>query len=357
MLQMRSIICFFTLAALVGVPKSKACTAFLLGEPENSVVGKSYDWHASHGMAMVNKRNVAKTAFVRSPENTPARWRSQYGSVTFTQFGQELPLGGINEAGLVVAILWLDEAEFPTQSAKPVLNELQWIQYILDTANDIDSVLEQAKEVDIVNIYAEVHFLACDRFAECAAFKYYEGELKVYRPDDMPTKTLTNNPYSDSLRFLRQHTGFGGTRAIPNGDKSLDRFVRAAYLTETYSETNGAARSYAFEVLNSVRSFRSRWQIVYDQQSQQIDVRLPGLFHQGHIRSIDASSFDYSCSTPVMALDLRGDATRPAWQWTSLTHNLNHRLLAIGNRSLKGAVSNEELSRLAHYPATLRCLD
>ena len=38
----------------------------------------------------------------RKAKGTPASWVSKYGSVTFNQYGRELPTGGMNEAGLVV---------------------------------------------------------------------------------------------------------------------------------------------------------------------------------------------------------------------------------------------------------------
>jgi penicillin V acylase-like amidase (Ntn superfamily) len=57
------------------------------------------------------KRLQIETATVGESPN-PAKWVSRYGSVTFNQYGCENPTGGMNEAGLVVEQMWLDESAY-----------------------------------------------------------------------------------------------------------------------------------------------------------------------------------------------------------------------------------------------------
>jgi Penicillin V acylase and related amidases len=47
------------------------------------------------------------------PPEKPIEWISKYGSITFNQSGREFPHGGINEKGLVIEQMWLDEAAYP----------------------------------------------------------------------------------------------------------------------------------------------------------------------------------------------------------------------------------------------------
>ncbi len=42
-------------------------------------------------------------------------WTAVYGSISFNQYGKEFPTGGMNEKGLVVELMWLDETKFPAQ--------------------------------------------------------------------------------------------------------------------------------------------------------------------------------------------------------------------------------------------------
>jgi choloylglycine hydrolase len=90
----------------------EACSTFQLQHGKHLVVGKNFDFHTDIGMVIINKRNVAKTALL-SPWENPARWVSKYGSITFNQVGREFPFSGINEAGLIVEIMWLDESQYP----------------------------------------------------------------------------------------------------------------------------------------------------------------------------------------------------------------------------------------------------
>ena len=123
-----------------------ACTTFQMSSFEKKIMGKSYDWHLTHGMVIVNKRNIAKTALTFNPLETPASWVSKYGTVTFNQYGREFPLGGINEKGLAVEIMWLDETQYPEKDSRKSLNELQWIQYQLDNYSKVIEVVKDAEK-------------------------------------------------------------------------------------------------------------------------------------------------------------------------------------------------------------------
>src|SRR3954447_12341560 len=100
--------------ALTGLlpPPADACTTFCLRKDSTAVFGKNYDWHFDDGLVLVNKRGVAKTA-APPPAGSPAQWTSRYGSVTFNQFGREFPNGGLNEAGLALELMWLNETLYP----------------------------------------------------------------------------------------------------------------------------------------------------------------------------------------------------------------------------------------------------
>src|SRR3712207_5256230 len=95
------------LAVLLALPaRGSACTTFCLRAGDGVVFGKNYDFSIGYGMVVTNKRGVAKTALLET-DDRPARWVSRYGSITFNQFGRESPSGGMNEAGLVVELMWL----------------------------------------------------------------------------------------------------------------------------------------------------------------------------------------------------------------------------------------------------------
>lgn len=86
-----------------------ACTSFILKNGHQVVVGRNYDYKSSLGVIMINSRNVIKTAIPFPGENS-VEWISKYGSITFNALGREQPNEGMNEVGLVVTGLSVDDA-------------------------------------------------------------------------------------------------------------------------------------------------------------------------------------------------------------------------------------------------------
>src|SRR5689334_7033535 len=97
------------------------CTTFLLERGNERVVGKSYDWHMGQGFVVVNQKGIAKQALPMKKGDQPARWISKFSSVTFNQYGREMPNGGMNENGLVVEVMWLDSSVYPEPDARPTV--------------------------------------------------------------------------------------------------------------------------------------------------------------------------------------------------------------------------------------------
>ena len=87
---------------------------------------------------LINKRGVTKTVRRGTPALT---WTSKYGSITFNQYGREFAHGGMNEAGLVIELMWLQETQYPGPDDRFGLDCLQWVQYHLDTSATVAEVL------------------------------------------------------------------------------------------------------------------------------------------------------------------------------------------------------------------------
>ena len=106
-------------------------------------------------------RNTHKVAYY-THDGTPASWTSKYGSITFNQNGKEMPYGGMNEKGLVVEMLWMDETQFNISEDKAYLNELEWIQYQLDNFHSIDEVIANIESFKVYPIQGKIHYLLAD---------------------------------------------------------------------------------------------------------------------------------------------------------------------------------------------------
>lgn len=342
------------IAAAAVVP-AHACTTFCFRHDGEWIYGRNYDWRVEHGMVVVNKRGVAKQSMA---DSNPARWVSKYGSVTFNQYGREMPLGGINEAGLVIECMWLDHTEYPYADPRAELSELQWIQYQLDNAATVGDVIASNAVVRIgIRNSNPIHFLLCDRAGGCAVIEFLGGRMVSYRGDDLQVTALTNNTYAYSRDFLDAAGGDESSEVFVSAPHSIKRFYRAA---EGVKRWNGGAGGepveYAFGILDGVAGDYTMFRIVYDVKEGRIYFSTKS---NPAVRHIDINRFEFTCDTPVMVLDMAGgeggDATG---MFTEYTFDDNYDLIkaSFSETSFLAGIPDSVLQWIAAYPERLRCV-
>jgi len=285
--------------------RARGCTAFVMKSREAVLLAKNFDGPVGDGYIFINKRDVDKEAF-ESADSAPLRWRSKHGSVTFNQFGREFPLGGLNEAGLVVEEL-SGPAEYPPADARPAINELQWIQYQLDNSSSVKGVLKSDAALRISKLLFNLHYLVADRKGNVAVVEFVQGKMAAVTGGQLPVPVLSNGAYAESVRSLGFHAGFGGDRAVSNGPDSGVRFVRAAAILKEY-ESLGTIPFVddAFVALRSLGQDDTQWSIAYN-----IPRRLVFFKTKAHRRYkiIGLDRFDLSGKTPALMLPVGTDAS------------------------------------------------
>jgi penicillin V acylase-like amidase (Ntn superfamily) len=340
-----------------GIPKGPTCTAFVMKGGGTMLLAKNLDWPVGEGYVFVNKRGVIKEAF-GGPSVNPLRWTSKYGSVTFNQYGREFPLGGMNEAGLVIEEL-NGPARYPAADSRPALNELQWIQYQLDNHRSVKEVLKSDRTVRVSRLLFNLHYLAADGKGNAAVVEFIDGPMKSFMGDDLPAAVLSNNSYEESLRYLRLHQGFGGERIVSNGSEPDERFVRAA---TALREDNWMAQTLlvdqAFAVLKSVEQSDTQWSIAYSLRGRRIFFKTRA-HRQYKIISLDG--LDFSCAGPALMLpvntDARGNLNRSLSGYDQVK---NQQLLESVFRQLHtlgevGALPENLVRRMSDFPDKCRC--
>jgi choloylglycine hydrolase len=292
------------IAAVLASP-AEACTTFCIGDSTATLFGKNYDYSFDDGFVIVNQRGVAKVSF---SEEQPARWVSRFGSVTFNQYGRELPSGGMNERGLVVELMWLDGTQYPAPDDRAVLPALQWIQYQLDNHETVDEVVASDADVRIDGTTsATIHFLVADGAGNVAAIEFLDGALAVHRGADLPLRALTNNTYEESLAYARSLAP-----GAPPSTSSLDRFALAARNAawpgrdrpgdDRAASSSPATVERAFSILSDVAQGEfTCWSIVYDIAGRVVHFRTR---RHEPVRSIALAGLDYRCGTPVLGIDV-----------------------------------------------------
>lgn len=276
--------------------EARPCTTFCMTVDNQVVFGANYDWDTHNGLIMVNKRSVAKESFTLRP----AYWVSRYTSITFNQYGRGFPAGGMNEAGLIVALMALDETEYPAVDSRPSAGVLDWIQYQLDLSADIDQALAIASTLRVATGSSGTHYLIADRTGRAVTIEYLGGALVTHSGATLPVPVLANHRYDQSLAYLSNMVGFGGSQPLPAGTDSLQRFARAASMVrETGSGADPVAR--AFTILDAVHQTNTRWSIVYDPAAGTVYYRTD---QNRALRWVAFSSFDPDCASTVKVLDL-----------------------------------------------------
>jgi choloylglycine hydrolase len=306
-----------------------------------------------HCLVMVNKRGVTKTA---ATQDIPAQWISQYGSITFNQYGRELPLGGMNEAGLVIEVMWLEETVYPQPDARNAVSDLQWVQYQLDNAATVDDVIASNKTLRIaLRGSTPLHFLVCDRTGKAATVEFLDGAMVVHTQETLPFTALTNNTYAYCLELFNIFDGDESSEAFNVSDYSVKRFFWAAQGVHNYElQKSGSPIDYAFDILDKVSVDQTMFRIVYDVGTRRIHYRTKSNTAR---RYIDFDAFDYSCATPVKILDMavgKGDVTD---DFTDYSYEANYGLISRTHTETPFLTNSTEETRqwIAKYPETLHC--
>ncbi len=351
----RAVMSFVAAILCHAVQPAYCCTTFCLAEDGQVLFGKNYDWHVGEGYVIANKRDVAKTAIA---DTNGVSWVSRYGSATFNQFGREMPSGGMNEAGLVVELLWLEETEYASPDKRPAIGNLQWIQYQLDNHSSVAQVIASDRDIRIQpRAAAYVHYLVCDRSGACASIEFLDGRMVVHGGSDLPAKVLTNNTYEESIEFLKTLRGFGGMLPMPNDNSSLGRFARATHMAAAFEPQRVPKNvAFAFDILDKVSAGDyTKWSIVYDVSGGRVHFRT---FESPAVREIDLSSLDFSCTKPVKAAPLNdkssGDITQKLIVYTP-RRNRDLVERTFSRTDFLTGVPREVWEENWRYPETTKC--
>jgi len=326
-------------------PALDACTTFCLRAGDRVVFGRNYDFEIGDGRLMVNAARLGKKGAI---DAGPA-WRARYGSVTFNQFGRGFPMGGMNEAGVVVELMWLNDARYPQPDARAPLGVLEWIQYQLDTAGSVADIIASDARVRIQG-QTPLHYLVSDATGAAATIEFLDGRLVSRSGASLPAAVLANETYDSSLAFAEARRG-----TPLRGWGSHERFARAAAALPGVARAGEGAIARAFDVLADVAQRSTRWSIVYDQTARVVHWRTD---RHEPVRFLRFDAIGFACADAPLSIDahapIAGDA-RP--HLTTLTREANHALVAASTRktSFTRRTPDAEIAEQAAYGFSSAC--
>ena len=299
--MMKTTLSLILVFCLIANKSASACSAFGICKGKQIIAGKNLDWFCNTAFLVVNKRNVIKKTFLSSSSSI-LEWTSKYGSITFTQNGVGFTSGGMNEAGLVIEESWLGQTKYPTPDERPVIDEIQWIQYQLDNCSSVEEVIKTNSKLRIQKYFGESHYFVYDKSGNAAAIDFLNGEMVYHLIPKTGVQVLTNDTYELSSDSLKNFEGFGGSRLIPNGTNSIYRFARAAKMVKDYERIdNTNIIDYGFGILSNISQRSTAWSVVYDISNLRIYYKTSS---SPEIKEVSFNEFDFDCSSPMMLIEI-----------------------------------------------------
>jgi penicillin V acylase-like amidase (Ntn superfamily) len=360
---MKKVLLVLMVALLAVLPAADlaACSTFKLQKGSELLYGHNLNNNGSDipGMIFVNKRGIFKTGRTWSelatrPASDPStlRWISRYGSLTFNTFGRDLPDGGINEAGLYIWEMGLGGSNvvYPRHPGLPRLNQMQWMQYVLDNVAIIDDAVKAAREIELDGW--GWHFFVGDSEGNCAAIDFVDNEVVVHRGAEMPVAGLFNTLYSLEKERSRYFKGYGGLWDFDLKDIRVPRYVKIGQLQRAYDQKQDPVE-YALMMLDAIYVNEvADWSVLFDTRRGKAYFRTSW---NRAVKSFDYKNLDYSAATPVQVLNID---IQEGGEVGSLFKDYSHELSAAFIASLPipngfwemGGLSKDELvSRLARH--------
>jgi penicillin V acylase-like amidase (Ntn superfamily) len=304
---MKRISLFIILMILLLYADTSACVTFVVNSKDSLVFGWNYEFDCGSGFLIINKRGLIKKSFVPQNEK-PIEWISKYGSLTFNQWGKEFPAGGINEKGLVVVQTMYLKTQFPNEDNRPVISELQWIQYQLDNFSKVQEVIESDKILRISNNSVPLHYMICDKEGNIAIIEFIDHKMVFYMNSEMYYPVMGNDSYQASLAEVKKYAGFGGSKTIPlssTGPK-CGNFIIASDFVKNYDKQKNII-DYSYDILShSSEPKRTQWSIVFDIRNNKVNFKS---LNDTNIKTVSLNDFNYDCNSTVRIIDISAKTT------------------------------------------------
>ena len=278
------------------------CTSICFVDNGHSVYATNYDYkNISEGNLFVNKKNVSKKSPFPNAKGEHHDWISKYGSVTFNLGALQFAWAGINEAGLVMSTMYLEETQTPEVDNRHAFEAGLWMQYLFDKCGSVEEVIASNKVIS--NNSTVDHHIVCDREGKCAVIEFLNGKTVIYTDKTLPIRLLTNNIYEESIKPRAQRRVWRFYQKIkPFSKASIYRFDIATKRLKNYQLNKvDSTVEYAFDTLEKASQNITQWSIVFDTANLEVHFRTK---KNNGIRSFKLSSFDFSSATPVKMLNI-----------------------------------------------------
>jgi hypothetical protein len=256
-----------------------ACSLFAaLGDADNMVYGRNFDWHFSPavllftdppgGYASVSMVDIAYLGFAgESAYDLTERPIEELEALLDAPF---LPFDGVNEAGLAIGFAAVPPGGVEPDPDKETVDSLMIVRMILDQASDVDEALTLFGSYNIDWTGGPpLHYLVADRSGHSVLVEFYAGEM-VVRPNEADWQVATN--------FIRARAG----ESAEGWCWRYDRITRGLAEAEGRLTAEGA-----MTLLEEASQPETQWSIVYGMTTGEVAVSMGQEYETVHTFDLD----------------------------------------------------------------------
>lgn len=296
------------------------CSCLSLCTSNHVVFGRNHDYTNPNGVIIYNPKNQLKIG-VPLPGEHIVGWKSIYSSITISSVGVGFANSGMNEMGLAMGHMGLNECVYPQKDERPIILPSQWIQYMLDKCANTDEVIEEAKKIRITSkMGGREHYYVCDREGNVATIEFLKGQMIVHTNKDMPYSLLCNDTYEKSMNDIKKYKGLGGDKNVLDSVTILNEnaipdvmAIGCTKINQFYKNDSKNIIQDAFDIHYSMRSPGNanspQYQNSVTQYTTVFDITNLKLYFRTssnlNIREINFKDFEDICSNKAMLLDIQ----------------------------------------------------
>jgi penicillin V acylase-like amidase (Ntn superfamily) len=296
------------------------CSCLSLRSSNQIVFGRNHDYSNPYGVIVFNPKNQLKVG-VPLPGEHIVGWKALYSSITISSVGVGFANSGMNEKGLTIGHMGLNECIYPNKDDRPIIVPEQWIQYMLDKCANTNEVILEAKKIRITSkMGSGTHYYICDRDGNIAIIEFLKGQMVVHTNNDMPYTVLCNDTYEKSMNDIKKYKGLGGDKKVLNRVDTLNEnciadvmAIGCTKINQFYKTGSKDIVQDAFDIHSAMRcpgnANAPQFENNVTQYTTVFDITNLKLYFRTNlnqaIREIDFKDFEDICSTKAKLLDIQ----------------------------------------------------
>jgi penicillin V acylase-like amidase (Ntn superfamily) len=340
------------------------CSVLSLRTSNQIILGRNHDYYNPNSVIIYNPKNQLKVGVPLPGENIVG-WKALYSSITISAIGVGFANSGMNEMGLAIGFMALDESVYPNKDDRPIIVPTQWIQYMLDKCANTNEVIQEAKKIRISNkMGSGTHYYICDREGNVAIIEFLQGQTVVYTNKDMPYLLLSNDTYEKSMNDIKKYTGFGGDKIVPERGNYVDELmaIGCTKINQFYKKESKNTIQDAFDIFYAMRApdstpryseYGTQYTTVFDITNLKLYFRTKA---NPNIREIDFRDFEDNCSNKAKLLNIQtlsDGIVNSSFTNYSIQENSNCIYRFYEKEPYK--VPKEDIEFMSFYPEFFQC--